>query len=442
MLGRHSLFWKLAALLVTFCLLVISLSNAWTSHVEDSNSRLSEESRHELKAYAWAADRAVTQGAQEVDAFLAQVKRREQRWAVVLNATLQPLGTQALTPQERDRLTFMRRLSWPMRKRRKRPHLVAIPLDSNPGYFVIELPERMRPDRYIELVPVVQYLLPALLALVFGMGLYRILIGPLVLLREQAAALRADRLDGGLCPQLSGRQDELGELALTLEHMASRLKASADTQRHLLHDLSHELRTPLARLQAAADGKLSQQVLNQRIEREVQGMRLLIEDTLELAWLDTERPRLQLVPVELPALWDMLCEDACFEARWVPERLPCLLPDDCRVLGDLNALARAMENILRNAIRHSPEGGTVQLGGYRDGQDWVLWIQDQGPGVADGDLQRIFQPFTRLNASRPGREGFGLGLAIAERMLSQQGSCLGAENVHPGLRLWWRLRAA
>jgi two-component system sensor histidine kinase PfeS len=113
----------------------------------------------------------------------------------------------------------------------------------------------------------------------------------------------------------------------------------------------------------------------------------------------------------------------------------------CWVRGHLNTLAQALENMLRNAIRHSPKGGIVHLGGQRDGDYWHLWLEDQGGGVAEADLERIFLPFTRLDGSRPGDGGFGLGLSIARNAVRRQGGKLWAQNTGSGLRINMRLVA-
>jgi two-component system sensor histidine kinase PfeS len=113
----------------------------------------------------------------------------------------------------------------------------------------------------------------------------------------------------------------------------------------------------------------------------------------------------------------------------------------CWVRGHLNTLAQALENILRNAIRHSPQGGVVRLGGQRDGDYWHVWLEDEGGGVAEADLERIFSPFIRLDGSRPGDGGFGLGLSIARNAVQRQGGSLWAENTETGLRLNMRLVA-
>lgn len=432
--GRHSLFWRLAALLVTFCLLVISLSVSWGNWIDLQTAYLSGEARQTLQAYAEEAEHAALQGPQAVDRFLDDMQRRESGLVELVDISLQPLGSRPLI--DVGRLTAMRRLDWPMSRRARERPLIAIPLSEERGYFVIQLPERYRPWRYRALFrALTHYLVPAGLALLFCIGLYRVLIAPLARLREQANALHADNLGARVDPRVARRDDELGELGRAFDHMAGRLEESLGLQRQLLRDLSHELRTPLSRLQVASEAGLSGAELEDRVRREVDAMRTLVDSTLELAWMDTERPQPALEPLEVGALWEILCEDACFESGWSPQRLPCRLPPDCRVLGNLNALARALENILRNAIRHSPEGGCVCLDGRREGDCWLLWVEDQGPGVAESELERIFQPFIRLNAARPGGDGFGLGLAIARRLIRQQGGRLWAENGHPGLRM-------
>jgi two-component system sensor histidine kinase PfeS len=135
----------------------------------------------------------------------------------------------------------------------------------------------------------------------------------------------------------------------------------------------------------------------------------------------------------------MLTENACYESCWPATQLQCGVDSSCWVRGNLNTLAQALENILRNAIRHSPSGGVVHLGGRRDGDYWHLWLEDQGGGVAEVDLERIFCPFIRLDGSRPGDGGFGLGLSIARNAVQRQGGRLWAENTGEGLRLNMRL---
>jgi two-component system sensor histidine kinase PfeS len=443
--GRHSLFWKLCGLLVLLCLLVLWLSRSGGAHLERKSYHLSPAAQATLAAYSAEAHAAWrSAGAAGVDQWLAQLPGREPGWAMVIGSNLESLASQPLNEAQRRYVTFMRKADWPMSKRAEELPAISLPFPGaeQDGQLVMQLPQRFMPSGLPLLVRgLVNWLFPAALALLAGGLLYRVLIGPLAHLRAQANALRADRLDTRVAPAVSQRNDELGDLGRAFDHMAERLQHTVLLQRRLLADLSHELRTPLSRLQVAAENDDGSQALRERVDREVQCMRQLVDDTLELVWLDTERPRLIAETVDVETLWELLRENACFESGWAHERLPSLLQGGCRVRGHLNGLAQAMENILRNAIRHSPAQGRVSLGGKRDAGHWHLWIDDQGPGVADTALESIFLPFTRLDAARPGGDGFGLGLAIARYRVQLQGGQLWAENLNPGLRLNLRLPA-
>lgn len=437
---RHSLLWKLSGVLALLCLLVVSLQVDLSRRVHEATARLSEPAKLSLQAYAKQAQRAWRErGTEGVDEFLADLRGRESVWAVVVDEQQTSLSSHPLSLPERRKLNFMRSLDWSVGRPGGWPTFF-IPFSDGQAQLVMELPTRLDPRKHHDLwEALLQWILPATLAFLLGLLLYRVLIAPLVILRRQASALSSGDLAARVGPQVAGRRDELGELARAFDHMAERLENTLEFQRRLLRDLSHELRTPLSRLRVAGEREPDMAAMRLRVGREVQGMDRLIGDTLELVWLDTERPVLALEPVEVEHLWALLCEDACFESGWSIEQLPCELPADCWVLGNLNGLAQALENIVRNAIRHSPSDGVVRLSGVREGAYWHLQVVDQGPGVSPEKLEHIFQPFARLNVARPGGEGFGLGLSIARSMLHLQGGELWAQNANPGLRLHLRL---
>ncbi|PWU28730.1 two-component sensor histidine kinase [Pseudomonas sp. RW407] len=433
---RHPLLWKLALLQVGFCLTLTWLIWNWGLSVERSTYFLDEADRLYLARYALQAETAWRQGgAAGAEAFRRQLEREEDTWAAVIGPRLESLGSTPLSAEEASHLTFMRKLDWPMSRRLQDelPYVsIEFPEHPEDGRLVIQLPERLLPSGLTPWTHVITHgVAPTLLALLLGLALYRHLVVPLNRLRDRADALRADDLDSPGLP-LQERRDELGELAQAFEHMAARLRQSLAQQRLLLRTLSHELRTPLARLRIAHDGDLPPEQLRQRLGREVADMQRLLEDTLDLAWMDTERPQLPTEPVLVLSVWEALREDACFESGWEPARLPCPLGAECCVQVHLDSLAQALENLLRNAIRHSPAGGRVSLDGWREGEYWHLCLRDQGPGVAEADLERIFEPYQRLEGSGA---GFGLGLAIARRAIELQGGRLWATNAHPGLCL-------
>lgn len=450
MLDRHSLFWKLAILLVGFCLLMIGLSYTWGRHMETRNAFLDAPARAQLLGYAAEAEQAWRQeGRAGVDRWLAGMHQRESGWVNVLDAQLRPLGSATLSTDEIQQLTRLRGVDWPMSRRSITQPWLRLPFPEAPeqGMLVIELPQRLNPGRYLLFWQILTNgVIPGLFTLLLCVGLYRMLIVPLNQLREQANAWRADQLSARLDSRTVGRHDELGELARAFDQMAERLQESVAMQQQMLRDLSHEMRTPLSRLRVACDGETDHQCLRERVAREIDCMQQLVENTLQLAWQDAERAPMNLEPIQLQALWDMLAEDACYESGWTPERLRCELPAQCWVQGNLNHLAQALENMLRNAIRHSPEHGLVRLGGYREGNYWRLWLEDQGGGVDEADLDRIFAPFSRLDGSRPGDGGFGLGLSIARSAIQRQGGTLWAEMASKGYacacvcrRMWHRI---
>lgn len=441
--GRHSLFWRLACLLVAFCLLMIWLSWSWGRYMEERNQFLSDTARGTLTRYAAEAERAWQTGQHAgINQWLQRMERRESGWIGVIGGDLQSLSDLALTDKEIERLTFLRGLDWPIHKKGRPWMRIPFPGDPSAGSLVIELPERFLPGQYRVFWRVITNgLIPGLFTLLLCVGLYRLLVVPLNQLREQANAWRADQLNVRLSRRTTNRTDELGELGRAFDHMSERLQSTVALQQQLLRDLSHELRTPLSRLQVASESEQDLTQLSERVAREVEGMQHLVEDTLQLAWLDTERAPLPGEAIQVQALWEMITENACYESGWPAGRLPCAVDADCWVQGNLNALAQAMENILRNAIRHSPPGGVVRLDGRRDKGFWHLWLEDEGGGVAESDLERIFDPFTRLDGSRPGNGGFGLGLSIARNAVQRQGGQLWAENTGLGLRLNLRLVA-
>ena len=442
---RHPLLWKLALLQISFCLLLTWFIWIWGLSAERSTYFLSAQERDYLRDYAQQAqDIWREQGTDGLERFTERLSAREQTWVAVLGPRLESLSKTPVTPAHYQQLTFMRKLDWPMSRRLmdELPY-VSIPFPDHPqqGQLVIQLPERLLPNGLTAWTHVFSHgVMPTLLAALLGVLLYRHLVVPLNRLRDRADALRADDLDSQAPMALMRRRDELGELAHAFEHMASRLRNSLNQQRLLLRTLSHELRTPLARLRIAHDSQLPNAQLRQRLDREIDDMQHLLEDTLNLAWMDTERPQLTREPVLVLSVWEALREDACFESQWPVDRMPCLLSTDCCVNVNLDSLAQALENLLRNAIRYSPLQGQVTLSGWREGDAWHLCLKDEGPGVPPDELDTLFVPYQRLSGCVG--EGFGLGLAIAQRAIELQQGRLWATNERPGLCMHLLLPAA
>lgn len=440
--GPRSLFWPLVIVVAGFCLSLIGATHYLSGRIDRYVSFLPDRTLDTLQEYAAEASHALGQGPDALVRWRQQRAGLSPELLVLVDEDRRPLSGQVLSDPQRHMLGFVRDYDGLMSRRGDGRPTIRVPLPDKPYYLVLRLPQALSPWGQRALLNLLLlYVVPGLLAVLFCVLLYWLLISPLERLRRQANAMRADPLQTLLPDSLARRRDELGELGRSLEFLTVRLRQSIAQQRQLMRDLSHELRTPLSRLGVAAESALPLPELRERLERETGNMRQLVDSTLELAWLDSVPGGFDCEAVDVNALWDVLREDALFESGWDAERIVGALPADCRVYGNLNALAQALENVLRNAIRHSPVKGRVRFSAARVDDCWLLCLADQGPGVAEADLQVIFRPFARLNKARPDGDGFGLGLAIAQRQITLQQGRIWAENGQPGLRICMQLQA-
>lgn len=245
---------------------------------------------------------------------------------------------------------------------------------------------------------------------------------------------------GDLAPRFareSGKSGtELNDLGRDFDRMTARLRSLIDGQTRLLHDVSHELRSPLARLQAAI-GLAHQQpekwsASMERIERESVRMDKLVGELLTLARLEAGAIRASQEEISMADLLEQIADDARYEAASQQRSVLLEGEADVQVIGQADLLGRAIENVVRNAIKHSPEGGQVQLQAQMlpATRQLLIRVLDQGPGVSPADLDTIFQPFFR--SSNASTEGHGLGLAIAQHVIEAHGGSIKASNREGG----------
>lgn len=234
--------------------------------------------------------------------------------------------------------------------------------------------------------------------------------------------------------------DELSDLGRDFDRMSGQLRALMDGQRRLLHDVSHELRSPLARLQAAV-GLAHQQpdkVANslERIERESIRMDKLVGELLTLSRLEAPSGVVRREPLDLTELVDAIVADARFEVAQAGNGAqPRIMVDASGPLpveGDPDLLWSAIENVVRNAVKHGARGGLVDVVLRAEDGMALVEVRDRGPGIAPDDLPAIFEPFFRAGASRSGVDGHGLGLAIARRVVQAHGGEIVAANRQDG----------
>lgn len=263
---------------------------------------------------------------------------------------------------------------------------------------------------------------------------------PIVRLRTATRQLAAGDLTARSgAPAKSTRGDEIGGLIRDFDAMAERLELLVKAQSRLLNDISHELRSPLARLSVALglarqrSGPESADMLD-RIELEASRLNELIGRILTLARLEDGEQRMPQTPVPLGELVANVAEDAEFEAQERHCHVRAVIAEgDWGVRGNDSLLHSAVENVVRNAIRYTQEGTSVEVELTSEekgnGREAVLRVRDCGPGVPPDSLTKLFEPFYRLDDAR-GRltGGVGLGLAITERAVRFHGGRVAAFN--------------
>ncbi|MDX1669204.1 MAG: ATP-binding protein [Limnobacter sp.] len=242
---------------------------------------------------------------------------------------------------------------------------------------------------------------------------------------------------GKLETRLAGQskpRGEIGELLTGFDQMAAELQTQIEQQRALLHDVSHELRSPLARLNLAVG--LARQSRRKtaesldRIEHEAERLDELIGQLLTLSRLESSQHQPAFEKHNVIELLESVLDDAEFEADQTNKQvirniqvdqfdIPCLA----------NALHSAFENVIRNAIRYTPEGGRVWVHATVDQNTLLIEVQDEGPGVAPEKLSRLFEPFFKEGA----QAGHGLGLAIVKKAVSLNRGSVTASTKKNGL---------
>lgn len=259
----------------------------------------------------------------------------------------------------------------------------------------------------------------------------RYLTGPLEKLSRAAASIAEGRLETRVDPSLRTRRDEISGLARDFDHMAERIEALITGQRRLLGDVSHELRSPLSRLMVALslvrEGPASEAQENlDRIALEARRLDTLIGQLLTLTRIDSGVDRGSRARFDLTNLVQEVASDGDFEARALHRSVVLKHADPCAVDGYEELFRSAVENVVRNAVRHTGAGTPVEISLEVTEARALLRVRDHGPGVRESMLAEIFQPFRR--EANGTSAGAGLGLAIAERAVSLHGGTIRATN--------------
>lgn len=234
---------------------------------------------------------------------------------------------------------------------------------------------------------------------------------------------------------------EVAALGAAINHMAAQVQATQNAQREFLANVSHELKTPLTAIQGFAQA-LADDVADtpdQRaraltiIQSEAERMRRLVAELLELARLESALKTLNKTAVPLAAVLAEAHER--FAARAQAAHITLQLnasPPSLAVLADRDRLVQVLNNLLDNALKHTPAGGMVRLSATHQGAGVEMVVQDTGPGIPPADLPHIFERFYQVDKARTHSGSVGLGLAISREIVQAHGGTLTAENAPAG----------
>jgi len=260
---------------------------------------------------------------------------------------------------------------------------------------------------------------------------------PIRSLRGAFDAASRGNLDARVATTMGKRNDELADLGREFDRMAAQLEASMQAQRRLLHDVSHEMRSPLARMQAAIGlaRQAPEKTANSldRIERESERMNMLVGELLTLSRLEAGAAGKLDQQVNIRDLVADIVDDARFEAETQGKLVHFRDEGGGVVTGNAELLHRAIENVIRNAVKHTAEATQVDIHLKTAVNGMIeLSITDHGPGVPDDELDSIFHPFFRGSRTSGNTYGHGLGLAIAKRTMDAHRGTIRASNLSGG----------
>ncbi|MHB0978864.1 MAG: sensor histidine kinase [Thermoleophilia bacterium] len=258
-------------------------------------------------------------------------------------------------------------------------------------------------------------------------------LGPLHQVASTTQAITQSSLSQRV--KYNGPEDDVGLMVTALNDMLDRLENAFSEQKHFTADASHELRTPLTIIRGhlevmGMEGDLtaSQQESLVLVMDELERMSRLVEDLLALARLDASAVR-PFAPLDMGEL----AEEAMTRARGLaPRHFTLERSTDAPVRGDRDMLLQALLNLLSNAVNVTSTGGSIDVRCAVEGQQVRVQVRDDGPGIPNSDLPRVFDRFYRARNSREAHEGegSGLGLTIAARLALRHGGTLTAAN-HP-----------
>jgi two-component system sensor histidine kinase CpxA len=274
-----------------------------------------------------------------------------------------------------------------------------------------------------------------LLVALFCLLLARHITRPILLLEAAATSMAGGDLSVRTLPALRGRTDELAAMAAAFDGMAERIETLLQTQRQMLADISHELRSPLTRIGVSLELlRRGETDVLEPMQADLDRLNVMIGQVLELTRFELQEGALSSREVDLKEIVGDVVESANYEGRGAEKVVRLDAPAGaCRMVGDRAALRSCVENIVRNALQHSPAGGLIEMVLAQEATGLIrLRVDDSGPGVPEDSVEKLFTPFYRVPGVSEGHpQGSGLGLSISARVVARQGGEIVAKNRLP-----------
>ena len=279
-----------------------------------------------------------------------------------------------------------------------------------------------------------QYVVGVGIIALFSWVLTFVITRPIKLLQSHVTELGGGHLNVEMESSILARRDEIGDLAVEIDQMSSRIRELIDSKQRLLYDVSHELRAPLARLRAANEiARLrvekagdSTDILD-RFDREIESLSQLITELVD--YVKNDKSTLPVETVSVADLVKKIVEDQSFSSGEQRLNLQSSVADTAINMRPA-LLERALKNILENALKYSPEDSQVSIELTEDTKHYLIKVQDSGEGIPEDQLDTVTQPFTRLHGENI--EGVGLGLSITMRAMDDLGGKLILSNAPEG----------
>ncbi len=447
----RSLFFKIFLYFLLIILLVAGVTVILTYLRDQQYPSLANQDfvQRAVAEYGRDAIRAYEKhGIKELDDYTDKIRRRTGILLSLFDQYGQPLSREHQPHFRTSRIVEQAlssgELVMPNRGMRGRQSLATvIQADSGRTYVVsLLLPDKPSPENIAKEVTHGflgwQLLLLLVISAAICFVLARSLTAPIGRLRQATRKFAAGDLSTRIGGKLKGSQ-ELAGLADDFDDMATKIEDLVAGQKQLLRDISHELRSPLARLGVALElarqqGKPETRAKAlERIECEAERMNEMIGQLLSLTRLESGAAQYKFELFDLSGLLDRLVQDASYEAQKHNCQVELDAPEQVLLNGSEDLLAHAIENVIRNAVKYTAEQGVVRVTLRQQDAVVHIVVDDQGPGVPEDSLDKLFEPFYRVADARDRQSGgTGIGLAIAKRAVLLHRGRIKAENRESG----------